>query len=275
MPQNVKNLKKKSLPRLKDAETMNTESDGEESTVESESPAVNSKSEKFSLYVRGAAWIKDRDNASARLKEIEPRIQDVRHPRQKSVDFCFIDFACVEDRDESYEQLKSHSEIKVRHVTTDVPRMLNKRQKIITEKREAKKETRKLIKQIKKKEKLNASVTERPNQVVIVNLPRQVTVNELKQQFSNAVKVNVKKDPKAKHMHTAIITFPDPRSALTASKESLLLHGQKIKVILNKDASFKQTSMPKNKGKGKRKSTPDQDIQLIQPNPKLPKTKAN
>lgn len=275
MPQKVKNVNKKSLPRLKDTEvTMNTESDGEENAIESTSPAVNNTVEKFSLYVRGAAWIKDRDNAEARLKEIESRIQHVRYPRQKSADFCYIDFASIEDRDQSYEQLKSHSEIKVRSVTTDVPKLLNKRQKIIVEKREAKKETRKLIRQIKKKEKFNANITERPNQVVIVNLPRQVTVTELKQQYPNAVKVNVKNNPKAKHMHTAIITFPDPRSALTASKESILLHGQKIKVILNKDASFKETTKPKKKGNAKRKST-SSNLETEEPSPKIPKIKAN
>lgn len=237
------------------------------------------RKERFSLYVRGAAWIKDRDSAPSRLKEIEPRIQDVRHPRQKSADYCFIDFASATDRDETYDKLKSHPELMVKQSTKDVPKQLEKRKKIVSEKREAKKETRKLVAKIKKKEKSNESHKEKTNQIIIVNLPHQVTVNELKQQYPKAVKVIVKKNPKAKTMHTAIITFPDTNEAFEASKESILLHGQKINVMLNKDASFKQQTVNKSKGKGKGKGKlkrkPTTGEEIGEPQKKTPKVEAN
>lgn len=255
MPQNVKNMNKKSLPRIKATKPIDTDGDSEENVVETLSPVLNSNKEKFSLYVRGAAWIKDRENALNRFKEIEPKIHEVRHPRQKSADFCFIDFVSALDRDQSYENLRNHSDVKVRHVTTDVPKMVNKRQKQIAERREAKHETRKLIRKIKLKEKLNANITEKTNQVAIVNLPRQVTVAELKQQFPNAVRVNVKKHPKVQKLQSAIITFPDPKSAFMASRESINLHGQKINIMLNKEDSFKGKSKSKKTEKRSKPTT--------------------
>lgn len=192
--------------------------------------------EKFSLYVRGSAWIKDRENAVNRLKEIEPRIQSVRHPRQKGADYCFIDFESALDRDQSYEKLKKHTEINVKPVVKDVPKLLEKRRQKIAEKREAKLATKNLIRQIKKKEKMNAKATEKTNQIVILNLPKQVTQIELKAQYPNAIKVIIVKEMKkqTKGKRTAIITFPNHRDAFAASKEeSLNLHGHKINVLLN------------------------------------------
>lgn len=271
MPQKVKNVNKKSLPRLKEATSIDSDVEVEENEA-----VAKEADDKFSLYVRGAAWIKDRDSAPNRLKEIEPKIQDVRHPRQKSADYCFIDFASATDRDESYEKLKNHSELMVRQSTKNVPKKLEKRKKIVAEKREAKKETRKLIAKIKKNEKLNESTKEKTNQIIIVNLPLQVTVTELKQQYPKAVKVVVKKNPKTKTMQTAIISFPETYEAFVASKESILLHGQKINVMLNKDSSLKQQTnkKSKNKGKGKRKST-DAEVENGEPEEKTPKVKGN
>lgn len=258
MPQNTKKVKKDSLPRIKKPKMLDvndeTANQMEDSTSES---ATNEK--QFSLYVRGAAWLKDRDNAANRLKEIEPRIQNVRHPRQKSADYCFIDFSTATERDQSFEALKNHPEVNVKPLIKDVPKQLEKRKRKVAEKREAKKETRKIIAQIKKKERLNAKPIEKTNQIVILNLPRQVTVLELKQKFSNAVKVNVKQINKGKVMQTAFITFPNPNDAFVASKESFLLHGQQINILLNTNQIFKRKA--KGKKKNKRKASLTDDIE--------------
>lgn len=215
--------------------------------------------QKFSLYVRGSAWIKDRENAVNRLKEIEPRIHNVRHPRQKSADYCFIDFESALDRDQSYEKLNNHAEITVKRITKDIPKLLEKRRQKIAEKREAKKETRKLIAHIKKKEKLNAKSVEKTNQIVVVNLPAQVTLAELKEQYSSAITVNLKTNKKhLKSLRTAIITFPNPYDAYAATKESVSLHGQKIDAVLNTIKLFKQKTNNYNKKKlTKKKSHKD------------------
>lgn len=223
---------------------------------------------KFSLYVRGAAWIKDRENAVNRLKEIEPRIQDVRHPRQKSADYCFIDFESALDRDQSFERLKIHPEIKVKTVTKDVPRLLEKHRQKVTEKRAAKKETKKLIAQIKKKDKSNAKPVELTNQIVILNLPKHVTKVDLTQQYPTAIKIAVRQMNKNMKKSTAIITFPSPHDAHAASEEeSIILHGHKINVQLNTSKLSKRNA--KNKAK-KRKSDVSDGNQ--EPPKKCPKT---
>lgn len=238
----------------------------EEKPDESEPLAVE---QKFSLYVRGAAWIKDRDNAANRLKEIEPRIQDVRHPRQKSADYCFIDFACAADREQSYEKLKSHPEVEVKRVTKDVPRLLEKRQQKIAEKRAAKRETKKLIREIKKKEKAKAKQAEKTNQIVILNVPKQVTRADLKQQYPNAIKIILREANKKKGKRSpAIITFANTRDAYAASQEeSINLHGIKINVRLNTNKEFKRNA----KSKAAKRKPASQDGSQ-QPPSKCPKT---
>lgn len=242
MPQNVNKGNKKQLPRIKSqpAQVESEEEVLDNDVDESVCAAVAPVQEKFSLYVRGGAWIKDKDNAINRLREIEPRIRDVRHPRQKSADYCFIDFASATDRDQSYESLKNHSDVNVKPVTTDKPKLLDKRIKKIVEKREAKKETRKLLAKIKKNQQSSEHATEKTNQLVIVNLPQQITVAELKQQYPKAVKVNLKQKNKLKKNSSAIIMFPNHHDAFSASKQSIVLHGQKLNVVLNTSASFKK-----------------------------------
>lgn len=200
----------------------------------------NTTKEKFSLYVRGAAWIKNRDNAPSRLKEICPKIQEVRHPRQKSADYCFIDFASATDRDTSYEKLKSNPELNVKHVTKDQPKLLDKRKQRVLEKREAKKEARRLIAKIKKNEKLKEKPIEKTNEIVITNLPVQTTATELQQHFADAVKINMKLRKKTKKFNTVIITFCSPHDAFTASKQELTLHDQKLNLVLNTNVAYKK-----------------------------------
>lgn len=239
MPQKGYIMNKKKLPKLQKSETSKEPTDDESEQEAGEASPEIAKEEIFSLYVRGAAWIKDRDNAERLLKEIEPRIQSVRHPRQKSADYCFILFSSASERDQAHDVLKNHEKLTVRPVTTDVPAKLDKRQQKIAEKREAKKETRKLLAKIKKNEKLNTTV-EKTNQLIIANVPKQTTAAELKEQFSKSVKIDLKTKNKIKNTKTAIITFPSPNDAVSASKLSIVLHGHKLNAFLNTNDSFKQ-----------------------------------
>lgn len=236
MPQKNYIKNKKALPKLRNNETLETLSDD---NVEEKTPETGA-SEKYSLYVRGAAWIKDRDNAVNRLKEICPKIQEVRHPRQKSADYCYIDFASANERDQSYEELKNNTEINVKPVIKDVPKLLEKRKQKIAEKREAKIETRKLLGKIKKNEKKNANIKEKTNQIIVANLSKQTTKDELKQHFANAVKINLNTKKKSKKFTSAIVTFPSPYDAKVASQQSISLHGQTLNVFLNTRDLVKQ-----------------------------------
>lgn len=246
MPQKGYIRNKKNLPKLKRNETpeKTTEDDVEEQKIVASSPKAV-RQETFSLYVRGAAWIKDRQNAANRLKEICPAIQNVRHPRQKSVDFCFIDFETAAERDKSYEELKDNDEIIVKQVIKDVNKLLEKRKKNITEKREAKNETRKLVAKIKKNQQSIEHPKEKTNQLIITNLPAQATAAELKQQFPTSVKINLKLKNRTKKLNSAIVTFSNPGNAFTVSQQSIVLHGQKLNVFLNTSGSFKAQSKNK------------------------------
>lgn len=247
MPQKGYLSNKKSLPKLIDS---NAQPENVDSSPKMPTSVIN---ELFSLYIRGPAWIKDRDNAANRLKNICPKIKDVRHPRQKSADYCFIDFTSATERDESFEELKGNAELTVKSVTKDVPKLLQKRKKKILEKREAKKETRNLLAKIKKNQQKEEHPKERTNQLIIANLPAQATSTELKQLFPDSININMKLKKKAKKMNSAIITFPDPDTAFSASKASIELHGHKLNSFLNIDANFK--AQAKNKTRAKRKKS--------------------
>ncbi|XP_055315250.1 uncharacterized protein LOC129575522 [Sitodiplosis mosellana] len=248
MPQKDYIGKKNKLPKVvKSKPADNLLKDEVESDNSVEQLSKDTTTEKFSLYVRGAAWIKDRDNAPNRLKEICSKIQDVRHPRQKGADYCFIDFASAADRDTSYEELKNNSEVNVKHVTKDQPNLLEKRKKKVSEKREARKEARRLLAKIKKNEKLNEKSMEKTNEIIITNLPVQTTATELKQHFTNAVKINMKLRKKAKKINSTIITFCSPYDAFTASKQEVILHEQKLNIVLNTNAAYKKEMKNKRK----------------------------
>lgn len=245
MPQKAFIEKRKKLNKIENSETSIIQPK-EETDKNNESDTNNLARETFSLYVRGAAWIKNRDNAEIRLKGICPKIQAVRHPRQKSADYCFIDFASANERDHSYEELKINPELNVKPITKDVPKSLRKRKKIVAERREAKSETRKLLAKIKKNGNSNGNYKEKTNQLIIANLPVQATTDELKKQFVNAVKIQLKKQ-KTKKKSSAIITFSNPHNAFLSSKHSFTMHGQTLNAFLNTNASFRKVMKSKRK----------------------------
>lgn len=193
----------------------------------------------ISLYVRGPSWMKDRENALKRFKEINPKIKAVRHPRQKSVDFCFIDFASATDRDQAFEELKTHKEITVKPITKDKPKLLKQRIRKVADKREAKIETRKLLKEIKKKgaAKKQMNLT---NQIIIPNVPIETTLTELKSQFPSAININLKLIKKKSKLNSAILTFATPSEALAATTKPIVSHSQKLNILLNKNFSIKK-----------------------------------
>lgn len=234
---------------------MSPKSEKSKDSSENSSETLSGDSKtKFSLYVRGAAWIKDRNNAINRLKEICSKIQDVRHPRQKSADYCFIDFASAAERDTCYDQLKNNSEVNVKHITKDQPKLLDKRKKQISEKREAKMEARRLLAKIQKNQKQHEKSIEKTNEIIITNLPVQTTAVEVKQLFENAVKINMKLRKKFKKNNSAIITFGSTQDAFSASKQKLKLHDQQLNILLNTNTAFK-------KGKKNKRARPKTQVE--------------
>lgn len=208
--------------------------------------------QKISLYVRAANWLKDRENALSRFQAINPKIKAVRHPRQKSADFCFIDFASVADRDQVFAELQHHSELTVKPVTTDVPQLLERSMQKISASREKRKEARALKKHIEKLAKKAKSSKPISTEIYISKLPRAVTVPELKTQFPSSIDVRLNKKGNAQQKtktHSAIVVFATPQEAFDASRKPLELHDEKVNVRLNVERKRKAEGV---EGKSKR-----------------------
>lgn len=249
MPQKNYLSAKKKLPRIETDEVDETEEVSTSSPAKSKLPLGVTDKTTFSLYVRGAKWIKDRDNAFDRLKELNTKIIAARHPRQKHVDYCFIDFASASDRDQALEELKACKEIQVKPITKDVPKLVSKHVQKVAERREAKKESRKILREIKLAEKRKAKkANDLTNQILITNLPVETTTSELKEQFEDVVDVNMKLAKKQRKYNSAILTFATPQEASQAAEKVIEMHGRKLNIILNSNKFFiKQKKLNKRK----------------------------
>lgn len=184
----------------------------------------------FSLYVRAPNWIKESNSATKKLLEICPKIKTIRHPRQKSADYCFLDFATVEDRDQSYEEMKNNKAITVKTVTKDNPELLEKRKNKIVEKREAKVLARKMLIRYKTNKTQEKEMT---NQIIIAKIPAATTASELKNHFQDAVDINMKVAMNRKKFTSAIVTFAAPIDAKIASQKKITVYGEDLIVRLN------------------------------------------
>lgn len=204
------------------------------------------KEQKISLYIRAANWLKNRDTVLGRFQEIHPKIQAVRHPRQKSADFCFIDFASIADRDQAFKELKGHADLTVKAATVDVPKLLDRRVQKVNEYREKKKEARKLKRELGRK---NKSADKKPKatstEIIITNVPVGVTVAELKTHFPECInarihkKKNREKDQPKPKSHSAVVTFATPKDAKNASRQQIELQERKLFIRLNMDRKQK------------------------------------
>lgn len=210
-------------------------SENENSPNPSKIPVGKSK-ELFSLYLRASNWIKNRDTADQKIKQLNSRIKKVRHPRQKSVDYCFIDFDTADERDEAYKELVNDETIFVKHIIKDNPELLQKRIEKVQAKREAKKELKNIMKTIAKNETVTTNEKKKKtNQIVIKNLPKETTKAELNEQFSDVIDIVIKfRNGKDKHGE-ATLTLATPRKAYENSKKSIELHGTQLKIFLQAD----------------------------------------
>lgn len=192
---------------------------------------------KFSLYVRAPNWIKERNSATNKLLEIYPKITALRHPRQKSANYCFVDFANADDRDKSYEEMKNNPTITVKAVTKDNSQLLEGKKNKIVEKREAKVLARKMLVRHKTMETQEKEMT---NQIIIAKIPNATTTSELKNHFPDAVDINMKFAMNQKKFKSAIVTFAAPIIAKIASQNKVTLHGEDLKVRLNIGGVYKK-----------------------------------
>lgn len=195
----------------------------------------------ISLYVRAAKWLKDRDAALSRFQAINPKIKAVRHPRQKSADYCFIDFASVADRDQVFGELKAHSELTVKQATKDVPELVERRKTKISEQREKKKQARDLKRHIEKLSKKEKKEKQQfSTEIIIWNVPAGATKADLKAHFPASIDVRMSKKGKSPAQRRApkkslatIVVFATPRDAFAAAQQTVEVQDCKLKIALN------------------------------------------
>lgn len=228
------------------------------------------KEKKISLYVRAANWLKNRDTVLSRFQEIHPKIQAVRHPRQKSADFCFIEFASIADRDQAYKELKGHADLKVKPATVDVPELLDQRIKKINENREKRSEARKLKRELGKiKKTVDKKPTAMSTEIIVSNVPEGVTLAELKTHFPDCInarlnKMNKREKSQSKlKTHSVIVTFAIPKHALSATQQKIELHERKVYIRLNMDAKRKTKKEKKAAENTADKSTDNDEEQVM------------
>lgn len=185
----------------------------------------------FSLYVRSSDWIKDRKESVIKLKEMDNRIIGVRHPRQKSANYCFIDFASATDRDSAYQDLLAKKDFYVKPVTRDNPVLLKKKVEAVEAKRSAKQEMRKLLKGVEKVKKVK-NPNPLSNQILIQRLSKEATKSEIVKLFPGAIEVKLRAPYQRRHMASAVISFSTPGEAGRAAKKEFELHNVKSRVIL-------------------------------------------
>lgn len=219
--------------------------------------------ERFSLYLRAPNWITKRDTSAKKIKNLDARITEVRFPRQKSAHFCYIDFSSAENRDQALKELQKLPEdqkIVVSKVTKDKPQQLEKRIEKVKKGREAKREMTTLLKGIERQEKKDAKAkrnSDLTSKVAATNVPRDTSIDELKNEFPNAINITLDY-PEAKNQRgKALLTFATPGDALNESKRSVTLNDSelKLRIVLNKHGELTKAQLRRgrNKAAGRRK----------------------
>lgn len=257
-------------------------------------PIGQAPKERFTLHVRGPKWIKDRDHSEAKMKELNARIIKVYHPRQKSADYVYVDFASAEDRDKAYDELLPLKDVYVQHSRKDDPKLVEARKAKVLAKREAKRQLKELMRNVAKKEirEGKSAVPKKfSNQIVIVNLPKETTQVELKEHFGSIVdvKLNVDKNKKST-VSRAILTLATPVEAHSATKKKVELHGIKLKIQMHQNMNevwklkriqkVKEKKLAKKQAKkqkspeGSSEAQPDVPLVLALNKPKTAKKKA-
>lgn len=192
-----------------------------------------------SLYLRFPQKINvNRHIATKEVKKLNSKIINVRFPRQKSANFCLVDFQTPEDCAESRPLLKK-VKIGNRHLIVKTPIVENEKalaEKIeeIAGKRNAKSVLGQLILNIKKSMKQNYKHS-RTNALFIKDIPKSVKESEVRSLFPGAMEFRFVQPKQQNRTSVAFITLPTPKDAQRAAKQKYILGGKSLSLIFQKD----------------------------------------
>ncbi len=206
----------------------------------SESISADVANEKHSLYLRFPKKLNaDRTLAESEVKSLCSKILKVRVPRQRSANFCLVDFASQEDKEKSLKKLKkveiNDKKLVVKDAVRNDKGRVNKIKEQIEVKREVNEALGKLIADIKRcsaKKYAQRNVT---NGVMVKELKPGVTQSDIRRIFPEAIdiKLNVKADRKNSF---ALVWLPTPKDARTAASNTVQINGEEFVVSLENDA---------------------------------------
>lgn len=226
------------LPTATDSSVL---SSNEASIAESKTHIVqNLEKPKFSLYLRFPKKLnKDRTKAIEEVKQLNNSIINVRVPRQKSANFCLVDFQSHEELVTAAVALKlvksMGRRLVVKEATKSKPKNVEQKKETIRELRDTKQVLNKLIAKIKL---TLATHPERTvtNGICIKGLPKNIQESDIKKCFTDLLDCHIALPKDDKKNAVAFVTLPTPRDALKATRQKCLLNGQLYKVEFQKDA---------------------------------------
>lgn len=215
-----------------------------ETNMTEQSQLAEVASEKHSLYLRFPKKLNaDRTLAESEVKALNSKIIRVRIPRQRSANFCLVDFASKEDQQKAETKLKkvkvNDRALVVKQAVRNDKSALHKKIDTIKVKREVNEALGKLVGDIKTSLTKNYAKRNVTNGVIVRGLQSGVTQSDIKRTFPEAidVKLNVKADRKNSF---ALIWLPTPRDATEATADTVSINGEEYAVSLENEGKRKK-----------------------------------
>ncbi|XP_055846711.1 nucleolar protein dao-5 [Episyrphus balteatus] len=211
----------------------------------------NAKRVNKQLYIRFPEKLPEKfEDCEAMVKALSPLVTKVHKPRQKHARFCLIDFESTENRDVALKELsKNDKKIVVSLPKTDNQDFINK----LIEKK-IKNSEMKLAKNLLRKQNLKIGNLPREytSTIVILNLPKTVSVSRIKELFPDSVDIQINPAKKKfKDQMVASITLPSTVDAKNNVARKLELDGTKLMIRFARTGPAKEGAVKAPKPEGK------------------------
>ncbi|XP_013106546.2 nucleolin [Stomoxys calcitrans] len=228
------------------------------------------------LFIRFPHKIPDTEEGLEKMaKDLSPLINKVHKPRQKHARFCLVDFNNKEDRDAAFKALRESiqkGEL-VKHVV-NIPRTESKEYINQLAERKIKSVENKRAKARLKKASKKALIQKifTPT-VVVLNLPKTVSILQIRELFPNAVDIQIKpgKGKLNKDKSIASVTLPSTMEARKAVKQKMSISGNEL--VVKFDNHLLKKNLKTKKSKNSKLPTVEQTEKAEEDEPKPKKAK--
>lgn len=202
--------------------------------------SMNTAKERHTLYVRFPHKLnEDRTLAESEVKSLNSKIIQVRIPRQRSANFCLVEFASKEDKEKALKKLKTvevnDKRLVVKEATRNDKVKVEKKIEKVEAKRQVNDALGKLVNDIKNSVARNYAKRNVTNGVMVKELKVGTTQGSIRDLFPEAIdiKMNVKADRKNSF---ALVWLPTPKDANEAVKVGVVrINNEEHVVCLESD----------------------------------------